>query len=137
MPDWDLWIGMARESLEAATAAMEKGLGRSAMSRFYYAAYQAATAALLYRGLTPPADREAWTHDDTPLLMVQQLSPVVPRRDVRRDLLRRVSGLYRRRLIADYRAKQTLSANDLQEARRDAGYVVSTLGGVLPEEDDR
>jgi len=69
MDAWQLWQGMAREAVEAAWLAEAGGCLRSSASRYYYAAYQAVTALLVYRGLTPPADREAWSHEDTPDLL--------------------------------------------------------------------
>ena len=73
MEPWQLWQDMARESEQAARLAEDGGCPRSAASRYYYAAYQAVTALLLYRGLTPPEGREAWSHEDTPLSCRDQL----------------------------------------------------------------
>ncbi len=46
------WWGMARDALRAAELALEAGLLHSAVNRAYYAAFYAATAALLKRNLT-------------------------------------------------------------------------------------
>lgn len=78
MTPWQSWREMAQESEKAARLAEADGCLRSAASRYYYAAYQAATALLLYRGLTPPAEREAWSHENTPQLMWEQMEPHHP-----------------------------------------------------------
>lgn len=59
MDAWQLWQEMARVSKEAAQLAETGGCLRPAASRYYYAAYQAVTALLLYQGLKPPEGREA------------------------------------------------------------------------------
>lgn len=102
MEPWRQWQIMAQESEKAARAAEAEGCLRSAASRYYYAAYQAATALLVYRGLTPPQDRQAWPHDLTPDLVVEQLEPLLRSRDRRNDMARRLRELYKRRVVADY-----------------------------------
>ena len=72
MEAWEQWREMAREVEKGAWAAAKEGCLRTSVSRYYYAAYQAATALLLYRKLTPPQNREAWNHDTTPLLIREQ-----------------------------------------------------------------
>lgn len=69
MEAWQAWLEMARESQEAAQQAEANGHFRSAASRYYYAAYQAVTALLLYRRVPTPEDRQAWSHDQTPDLI--------------------------------------------------------------------
>lgn len=132
MADWELWIGMARESQEAAEILSGQGRLRDAASRFYYAAYQATTALLHYRGLTPPQGREAWSHDDTPDLVLSQLAPVLASRDVRRRVARMLRGLYELRVRADYHASADVNADALVVARRESGYVVSEARKILP-----
>jgi uncharacterized protein (UPF0332 family) len=136
--DWELWINMARDSLRAAAGAEAEGLSRSSVSRYYYAAYQAMTAALLYRRVTPPVvdgvRREAWSHADMPELIMQQLAPVVRNRDRRSDLARRLGTLYRMRVIADYVARVPVTRENVDVARRNAGYLVKTAEKSLPRE---
>jgi len=133
--DWELWIEMAHESLQTAAGAEVGGLLRSSVSRYYYAAYQAITALLLYRGVTPPVvdgvPREAWSHADTPELIRQQLGTVVRNRDKRSDLAKRLSVLYRMRVIADYAARTSVTQENVDAARRDAGYLVKTADRIL------
>ncbi len=96
---------------------------------------QAVTAVLLYKGVTlPMVDgvlREAWSHVDTPRLFVEQLELLVRDRDRRNDMARRLSGLYKARVAADYSARVTLTTVQLDGLRRDAGYVIKTVERIL------
>ncbi len=133
MDAWQLWQEMARESEEAARLAEAGGCLRSAASRYYYTAYQAATALLLYRGLTPPLGREAWNHEDTPALLQDQLRTLIRSRDKRNDLAARLVDLYRVRIIADYQGRRVVSLSRLAGAGRDARYILRVTEDVLPE----
>lgn len=133
--DWELWFAMARDSLVAAKLLEIEGNLRSAASRFYYAAYQAVTATLLYRGLNPPVidgePREAWSHADTPDIFVDQLIPIVRNRDRRNDVARRLRDLYRLRVDADYSAHTAIEAQLVATARRNAGFIVKIVEEML------
>lgn len=134
MADYEKWLVMARQSFETADLSKNSGDMRSAASRYYYAAYQAVTELFLYRGLTPPAGREAWSHDETPDIMVNDLSPLIRARDTRNDLSVRLISLYDLRVIADYRASKTLDDEEAKEARKDAGFILSRIERILPKE---
>ena len=71
----DLWLEMSAESFEAGLTSEQANRYRSAISRYYYSAYQAATAALVAAGMTPPTGREAWSHDATPELFIAHIKP--------------------------------------------------------------
>lgn len=133
MDAWQLWQEMAWESEKVAQLAEASGYFRSAASRYYYAAYQAITALLLYRGLTPPVDRQAWSHDQTPDLINEQLEPFLRSRDKRTDLARRLERLYKTRIIADYMADRPVRADSLKIVRRDASYILKVAERILPE----
>lgn len=118
------------------------GVGRSrtdgkdrrvpAARRYYYAAYQAVTALLLYRGLTPPTGREAWSHEETPTLLQDQLQALIRSRDRRNDLADRLAKLYRLRLIADYKATRFVVAAQVVKAGRDARFILRVADEKLP-----
>ncbi|MDQ2687344.1 MAG: HEPN domain-containing protein [Armatimonadota bacterium] len=133
METWQQWQEMARESERAAHLAESAGCYRSAASRYYYAAYQAATALLVYRGLTPPATREAWSHPDTPILIKTELRTLIPSRDRRNDLAARLKTLYALRVSADYAASRTVRADQAAAVRRDTGFILGIAEDVLPE----
>lgn len=133
MEAWQLWIVMAQDSSETARIAEAAGHLRSAASRYYYAAYQAVTALLHYRGVAVPENRQAWSHDQTPNLIVEQLAPLLKSRDRRRDLARRLERLHKTRIIADYLADIPLQAGSLESLRRDSNYVIKVAEKILPE----
>ncbi len=133
MDAWQLWQQMARESEEAARLAEAGGCLRPAASRYYYAAYQAVTALLLYRGLTPPEGREAWSHVDTPQLLQDQLRPLIRSRSGRNDLAQRLTDLYRLRVAADYEGAEIIGTSRVQRAGKDSRYIVRIMSDILPE----
>ena len=96
MDAWQLWQEMARVSEEASWLAEVGECLRPAASRYYCTAYQAVTALLLCRGLEPPQGREAWSHEETPALLQDQLQTLIRSRDRRDDLTARLKELYRR-----------------------------------------
>ena len=132
MDAWQLWQEMARMSEEAARLAEAGGCLRPAASRYYYAAYQAVTALLLYQGLKPPEGREAWSHEDTPALLQDQLQTLIRSRDRRDDLAARLKELYRRRLTADYQGTRSVDATQVIKAGRDVRFILRVADEKLP-----
>ena len=133
MEAWKLWMATARESSKAAQIAEAGGCSRSAASRYYYAAYQAVTAMLHYRRVAIPEDRQAWSHDQTPSLINEQLEPFLKSRDKRKDLAKRLERLYKTRIIADYMADKSIRADSLRGVRRDSNYILKVAERILPE----
>ena len=134
---WRSWLEMADESMWAAATAEDVGCRRPAISRYYYAAYQAVSAVLLYRNIPRPTidrvEREAWSHDLTPDLVRDHFVPVCRSRDRRNDLAHRLGTLYKMRLIADYVSSAALTESNLADARRSAGILVHFATTVLPK----
>ncbi len=134
MDAWERWLVMAREASETAQLAEVAGHLRSAASRYYYAAYQAATALLLYRGLIPPAGVEAWSHFLTPTLLGEETQTLIKSRGRRTDLATRLRDLYELRITADYRAEGEIAQNQIAAARRDAGFILKVVNDIFPED---
>jgi uncharacterized protein (UPF0332 family) len=133
MATWQQWRKASQESLDSALLSEGSGLLRPSINRYYFAAYQATTACLVYRRLTPPGDRAAWSHESTPDLIAEQLEPLIERRDVRKDLGRRLKRLYDLRISADYQPDEPITTKIVLEAKRDCGYLVRTLFDTLPD----
>jgi uncharacterized protein (UPF0332 family) len=133
MEPWQQWWNMAMESLEAASTLKANGLWRSSVSRYYYAAYQATSAVLLYRGIPPPADEEAWSHADTPNMLEAHFTPYVSSRDTRKRLKKQLGELYKWRILADYRGGEK-SESRMGNVRKYASYIVKTAEDILPKE---
>lgn len=133
MEAWERWWSMAQGSLKAAQLLAQQGEVRSSASRAYHAAYQAVTAVLLYYGMTPPADREAWSHTDTPGL-IWKLAGTTTRQDARRDVASRLYASYELRLKADYNKDDAeVSALDLKTSIKTASFVVKWAEDILPQ----
>ena len=137
MEAWEKWWYRAVDSLEAAKILQRHGHLYPSASRAYYAAYQAATAALLYQKLVLPGleDREAWSHQATPtLLKMTQTSSRSSSwsRNTRNILAKRLSALHKLRLRADYKMSAEISEAALAQALKDATFVVRSIGIALP-----
>lgn len=131
MDAWEQWLLMARGSLASARLLLRQEEIRSSASRAYYAAYQAVTAILLYHGMTPPEDREAWSHDATPDL-IRRLAPTALRQDRRKDIAQRLADLYDLRVTADYISLVEVEELSLKTALKNASFIVGVAGNVLP-----
>ncbi len=125
-----LWLLMARESAEAAEQAAAADLYRSAASRYYYASYQAITAVLLYLRMVPPLGREAWSHEDTPDLIIEHFSPVMNNKRRRRAMAQQLRELYKIRVNADYMSAADV-AKHKESVRRDAEFILRWVGLTL------
>jgi uncharacterized protein (UPF0332 family) len=132
MEPWQAWYAMALESQRAALAAESAKCWRSSVSRYYYAAYQAVTAVLLYSGLIPPDLEEAWSHAATPDLLEEHFTPYVRSRDARKRLNQTLGELYKLRIIADYRGNAQLEKR-IGGARKYANRLVNVAGDILLE----
>ena len=131
MEAWERWWIMAQGSLAAAILLNTQGEMRSSASRAYYAAYQAATALLLYSRQVPPGDREAWSHEATPTLL-QTLPDRIASRALQKDLGERLRTLYGLRLIADYQGEAEIDAKQAQFAVRSAAFVAKSAASLFP-----
>jgi uncharacterized protein (UPF0332 family) len=121
---------MAQGSLAAARLLAAQGGVRSSASRAYYAAYQSVTAILLYHGMTPPADREAWSHDAPPDLL-RRLAPTAIQQNTRKDIAQRLVDCYQLRLTADYISVAEVEKIELRVALKNASYIVGVAGSIL------
>ena len=129
---WQQWFVMAIESRSAAEDAQSAQHWRSSVSRYYYAAYQAVSAVLIYRGLTPPPEEEAWGHASTPDMLVEHFVPYIRSKDVRQRHAEQLRELYVWRIKADYRGSEQLQAN-INNVHKHANRLVKLAEGILPE----
>jgi len=133
MEAWELWWNMAQGSLKAAQELEVFGEQRSSVSRAYYAAYQTATALLLYAKQIPPAGREAWSHEGTPEAL-NNLPPKIVPSVTQGDLERRLRRLYEMRLIADYRSEENITPSGLRIVVRSAAFFLRTVSSIVSGE---
>jgi uncharacterized protein (UPF0332 family) len=130
----DAGVALLSESDEVS----RENYSRSAVSRFYYAAYQAMTALLLYERQEPPVvggvQRESWSHEVTPQMVLENLGRVVPNRKDRYDFRRRLRELYNARVYADYSGSIPPRREWVVTALKDANFLIKVARNILPEE---
>ena len=133
------WFDMAKESESAAFLAEDKKYWRSAASRYYYAMFQAATALLHHRGLTPPAvvgeSRQAWSHTVTPDMLREHLNMFLKNRNRANKLGSNLSEAYKIRVQSDYVSGSALIAkNKVAKVRSDAGQLLKVVADIIGAE---
>ena len=120
-------LQVAQDSQVAANMLYQKH-PRSCASRYYYAAFQASTAILQHIGETPPTvegvQREGWSHDDTPGMLLNNLKKLLTDRDQRKKLYTDLSWLYKMRVQADYEAEADFENINTSDIRKRSNYVV-------------
>jgi uncharacterized protein (UPF0332 family) len=128
------WLKMAEMSADPARLLMNIDV-RSAASRFYYAAYQASTAMLLFAGMQPPIGegerREAWSHDSSPEMVRKNLVPLISNRHQRNQWASDLGQLYKTRLAADYKASYKLTGTDVTSCRKSASWIVKAAAQII------
>ena len=132
MASWQQWLLMAVESNNAAEDAQSAKHWRSSVSRYYYSAYQAVSAVLIYRGPTPPPEEEAWGHASTPDMIVEHFAPYIRSKDVRQRYANQLRELYSWRIKADYRGKANLQ-DATDKVRMFASRLMQLAETILPE----
>jgi len=129
-PDAEAYLRKARESLASAEADLEAGRFNSAANRAYYAAFQAAVAALVAHGIGPRGG--SWDHK----FVISEFSGKLIRR--RKAVPARLTGtldiLLQRRLRADYRPAG-LSRREASDSTRRAREFVQELDMKLKEQE--
>ena len=131
MADWRSWRKMANISLEDAMLLDENSSFRSSISRYYYAVFQISTAVLIYCNQTPPHDREAWSHVDTPELLGKFLHFSGMKAKNHLLFLNYIREMYKFRVYADYSVNFNIDRSSLSNIRRNAGYVFKICNEIL------
>ncbi len=125
MTEAERYLAKAKESLASARADNRARRYNSAANRAYYAAFQAAVAALIGAGIRPANDD--WGHR---FVMSQFSGKMIKRRKLMSPALRSTLGdLFDRRLAADYSA-ENVSAGDAGGALKRAGRLVGAVSAT-------
>lgn len=133
---------MTLDSEQSAIDCQRLHHDRSAASRAYYAAYQAATAIIHYLGKSVPPTikgqkREAWQHERTPKILSTDLKGIIRRHAQRNRIETILSSLYKVRIQADY-VSSSGSFDDeqrLQQAMSNMAFIIKTAKVLLPQGD--
>lgn len=126
----DALFDRARESLAGATSEFSNGRYNNATNRAYYAAFQAAIAALDVAGVRPPGGKEEWGHG---FVQAQFAGRLINQRKLYPAALRETLGqLFSLRQQADYKladVSQTQATRALGRARAFVAAVVGQAPG--------
>ena len=124
--DAEQWQAMSLNNRRAAQRLLETECYRSSVSRAYYAAYSALTAALIHQGITLGYGGNNPGHAGLPVLVVNNLTslPLTARYDLNKSLRR----LYRAQVEADYAAVVVVDNAAAKRSIRDLARVFQILG---------
>jgi len=135
MLSWQQWFDKSTASMSAARNSLAAGDVVAAVSRAYFAAFQAVTGALIKLGQQPNEVTGNWGHNST-----QNLFPVLIRRGGRkRGRLTRArhsfGDLYRVRPIADYGDDSIITESMAEQLVREAGRIVNLMHRMIEDGD--
>lgn len=124
----ELYLRKARESLASAEADVEAGRHNSAANRSYYAAFQAAVAALIHWGVRSP-DSE-WAHRFVPQEFASKL--IRGRKLFASSIGGHLETLFKLRIKADYESRD-VAARPSKRAVDRARQMVHDVGSRMTE----
>ncbi|MCH7810161.1 MAG: HEPN domain-containing protein [Chloroflexi bacterium] len=125
MTEAERYLAKSGESLASARADARARRYNSAANRSYYAAFQAAVAALIVAGIRPADDD--WGHR---FVMTQFSGKLIRRRKLLPAALRAtLQELFDRRVTADY-SSENVSAGDARGAVKRAGRLVGAVSAA-------
>ncbi len=126
MTDAGRFLRKARESLASAEADVRAGRYNSAANRSYYAAFQAAVAALINAGIRPAGNQ--WQHR---FVNSQFSGKLVRRRKLLdSDFPALLDDLFRTRVVGDYEAGD-VARRDASRGIRGAGRIVQGVESMM------
>ena len=135
MLTWEQWMHKSKASIIAARNSLQAGDFAAAVSRAYFAAFQAVTGALIKRGNQPNPATGNWGHSGTqkqfPVLVRQVRSKQRRLRQAQRNFTR----LYFYRPHADYGDDSIFTTNLTQQLVREAGQIVSLMHKLIEDGD--
>ncbi|MBM3240875.1 HEPN domain-containing protein [Candidatus Poribacteria bacterium] len=135
MLTWQQWINKSQASMIAARNSLKSGDLPAAVSRAYFAAFQAVTGALIKRGYQPNPMTGNWGHLGTQ----NQFTVLVRQVRSKQRRLRQARGnfedLYFYRPRADYGDDSIFTTDMTQKLVRTPGQVVSLMQKLIEDGD--
>ena len=135
MLTWQQWLNKSHASMTAAQNSLKAGDLVAAVSRAYFATFQAVTGVLIKRGDQPNSATGNWGHKGTQ----NQFLTLVRQVHSKRRRLRRTRGnfknLYIARAHADYGEDSIFTMNTTQQLVREAGHVVFLMQKLIEDGD--
>lgn len=135
MLSWQQWFDKSTASISAARSSLAAGDFVAAVSRAYFAAFQAVTGALIKLRQQPNEITGSWGHSGAQ----NQFSILIRRSDRKRDRLTRARhsfrNLYRIRPIADYGDDSIITESMAEQLVREAGRIVNLMHRMIEDGD--
>jgi uncharacterized protein (UPF0332 family) len=129
IPPFEIYLQKSLAALAGAEVELAHGLHNNAVNRAYYAAYQAAVAALVADGVEPEMER-FWPHDlvqlQFPLLLIDR------RKRYPRKLRSTLKVLFDERLKADYEPDLASAATAAEAVTRARTFVEHVSAALNP-----
>ena len=135
MLTWQQWLNKAQASITAGQNSLEAGDLAAAVSRAYFAAFQAVTGVLIKRGYQPNSETGNWGHKVTQnqfTVLIQQIRS--KRRRLRRER-EHFKDLYFYRAFADYGDDSIITTQLTRQLIRESGQVVALMQRLIEEGD--
>ena len=135
MLTWQQWLNKSHASMIAAQNSLKARDLAAAVSRAYFAAFQAVTGVLIKRGDRPNSATGNWghkgTHNQFPMLVRQIRSKRRRLRQARNNF----RTLYIGRPRADYGDDSIFTIHTTQQLVREAGQVVALMQRLIEDGD--
>ncbi len=135
MLTWEQWMHKSKASIVAARNSLRAGDFAAAVSRAYFAAFQAVTGALITRGYQPNPATGNWGHLGTQNQFMVLIRRVRSKQRRLRLAKENFKNLYLYRPRADYGDDSIFTPQKAQQLVRDAGQVVSLIQKLIEEGD--
>ena len=112
----------ARRKLDGARSALDSGFFEDAVSRAYYAAFHAVTAALATRELSYSSHGQVIGAFNREFIHAGNLSP---------EAFTRLQRLFANRQVGDYSASRTISRETAERGIADASWILDAVDEIV------
>lgn len=132
---WQQWMNKSQASITAARNSLAVGDLAAAVSRAYFAAFQAVTGALMKRGDQPNPVTGNWGHTGTQNQFTVLIRQIRSKQRRLRQARQNFRNLYLARPYADYGDDSIFTTNTVEQLVLEAGQVVSLMQKLIEDGD--
>ncbi|HIE28794.1 TPA: HEPN domain-containing protein [Candidatus Poribacteria bacterium] len=135
MLTWQQWMNKSQASMTAARNSLMAEDLAAAVSRAYFAAFQAVTGILIKRGDKPNPATGNWGHTGTQNQFTVLIRQIRSKQRRLRQARQHFRNLYLARPYADYGDDSIFTTNTVEQLVRQAGQVVSLMQRLIEDGD--
>jgi len=135
MLSWQQWMNKSQASITAARNSLAAGDLAAAVSRAYFATFQAVSGALIKQGAQPNATTGNWGHLGTQNQFAVLIRQIRSKQRRLRQAREKFTNLYLTRPIADYGDDSKLTVNVVEQSVREAGQIVFLMQRLIEDGD--